>query len=387
MGYYRYRKYNKAAAHLCDWVCGGLFIVFAAVYLACFQKDLIEAMHYSMANGKTEFKIIPATIIIITILLIMKWGLNLLMRLRGRVCALSYLPSFLGLVTMTGFGRDIYAGSNSYTWLWLMPIIIVVYVGIVVAARKLFGNPYYSNTNTMGMVISNISLMIVMCISTLCLGNTNKYLHNELRMENLMRRNKYDEVLMVAAKSDKATRTMTALRMMAMSKEGKTGEMLFKYPQNFKSEGMFFSSDPTKTVRYTNDSIYAFLGEKPHEGENRMAYLKRLAYENDSCQNARLYYLAGLILDKDIDEFATAIDNFGIKGDSLQKYFKEAALLYKEKNPLWNFEIQDKDSICHKQMERYKYRQMDTYKSGNEERNKMEMEFGDTFRWYYDYKK
>ena len=105
MGYYRYRKYNKAAAHLCDWVCGGLFIVFAAVYLACFQKDLIEAMHYSMANGKTEFKIIPATIIIITILLIMKWGLNLLMRLRGRVCALSYLPSFLGLVTMTGFGR------------------------------------------------------------------------------------------------------------------------------------------------------------------------------------------------------------------------------------------------------------------------------------------
>lgn len=36
-------------------------------------------------------------------------------------------------------------------------------------------------------------------------------------------------------------------------------------------------------------------------------------------------------------------------------------------------------------MERYRYRQMDTYKSKDEERNRMRMEFGNTFRWYYDY--
>ena len=108
MGYnrnYGYRKYNRTAARLTNLVCGGLFIIFATVYLGYFQKDLLEAIHYSMSHGYKEFNIVPATIIIITILLIMRWGLNLLMRLRGRVSALAYLPSFLGLVTMTGFGR------------------------------------------------------------------------------------------------------------------------------------------------------------------------------------------------------------------------------------------------------------------------------------------
>ena len=77
--------------------------------------------------------------------------------------------------------------------------------------------------------------------------------------------------------------------------------------------------------------------------------------------------------------------DFRIKGDSLTRYFKEAAIMYKEKNPQWSFEIEDRDSTCHKLMERYRYRQMDTYKSKDEERNRMRMEFGNTFRWYYDY--
>lgn len=388
MGYnsnYGYRKYNRTAARLTNLVCGGLFIIFATVYLGYFQKDLLEAIHYSMSHGYKEFNIVPATIIIITILLIMRWGLNLLMRLRGRVSALAYLPSFLGLVTMTGFGRNLYMEGFSYAWWWVMPVATVLFVVAVVMIRKVLRIPKNHGTDLQQSMIWNIALMLLMSVGTLCLGNTDRFLHNELRMENLMAKDMNEKALKCAAKSLRTTRTLTALRMLAMTKEGKTGELLFEYPQYYKSDGMFFDNDSSKTLRYTNDSVYALIGERPAPGERRMEYLKRMAYKGDSCYNARLYYLAGLMLQKDMDGFAKAVADFRIKGDSLTRYFKEAAIMYKEKNPQWSFEIEDRDSTCHKLMERYRYRQMDTYKSKDEERNRMRMEFGNTFRWYYDY--
>lgn len=388
MGYnsnYGYRKYNRAAARLTNMVCGGLFIIFATVYLGYFQRDLLEAVHYSMSHGNKEFDIVPATVIIITILLIMRWGLNLLMRLRGKMSALAYLPSFLGLVTMTGFGRNMYMDGFSYAWWWVMPLVTAVFVVAVVMIRKGLRIQKNQNADLQQSMIWNITLMLLMSVGTLCLGNTDRFLHNELRMENLMAKDMNGEALECAAKSLRTTRTLTALRMLAMTKEGKTGEMLFEYPQYYKSEGMFFENDSNRTLRYTNDSVYALIGGKPATGERRMEYLKRMAYRGDSCYSARLYYLAGLMLQKNLDGFAKAVADFRIKGDSLTRYFKEAAIMYKEKNPQWDFEIEDKDSACHKMMERYRYRQMDTYKSKDEERNRMRTEFGNTFRWYYDY--
>lgn len=383
--YYGYRKYNKSAARLSNLVCGLLFIIFSMVYLAVFQKDLLEAIHFSVDKGNTGFHILPAAIIVTVILLILEWGLNLLMRLRGSFQALAYLPSFLGLVTMTGFGRDLYTGGFSHAWWWLMPLITVIYVSIVVLIRRKIRATTMTGQNPLNMTIWNVLLMLAMCICTICMGNTDRYFHNELRMESLMAKGKNDEALKVAAKSLKATRTMTALRMLAMTKEGKTGDMLFKYPQNFREGGMFFDSDSSKTLRFTNDSIYAFLGEQPRYGENRMEYLKRLSQNGDSCMAARTYYLAGLMLEKRLEEFSKSLEEFGWKGDSLQRYFAEAALMYKNMNPQWKYEIQPKDSVCYKIFEEYRNRQNDSYKSDIEEKNKMRLEFGDTFWWYYDY--
>ena len=380
----RYLKYDRKTARLSYLVCSLMFLAFSTVYLALFQRDLLEAVHLSMAKGNTEFQIVPATAVIIIILMIMKWGLNLLMRLRGKVHALAYLPSFMGLVALTGFGRDIYMGESYHVWWWMMPAVTAVFVTVMTLIR-VFGRTDNNSPEMIQTVMWNVTLMTAMSVATVCLGNTDRYFHNELRMESLMAKGNNEEVMRVAGKSLRTTRTMTALRMMAMTKMGKAGEEVFRYPQYYNVEGMFFDEDSTKTLRYTNDSIYCMLGGVPKYGESRMEYLKRMAYKGDSCYNARLYYLAGLMLQKDMDGFAKAVADFRIKGDSLTRYFKEAAIMYKEKNPQWSFEIEDKDSTCHKLMERYRYRQMDTYKSKDEERNRMRMEFGNTFRWYYDY--
>lgn len=382
--YNRYNSNNRKTARLASVVCSLMFIIFAAVYLAVFQKDLLEAIHLSMSKGNTVFKIIPATIITLVILMILKWGLNLLMRLRGKVHALAYLPSFMGLVTLTGFGRDVYMGESYHTWWWLMPAITAIFV-ILVTATKKYRTAGTEKSDAISTVIWNVALMTLMSVATVCLGNSDRYFHNELRMESHIAKGNNAEAMRVAEKSLRTTRTMTALRMMAMTREGKAGEAVFRYPQYYKVEGMFFDSDSTKTLRFTNDSIYCMLGGKPQYGEKRMEYLKRMAAQEDSCRYARTYYLTGLMLDKDLEGFAKALTEYGTGSDSLQRYFKEAAIMYKEMNPKWDYEIADRDSACHNARLRYLERKKERYKSEDEERNIMRRDFGDTFWWYYDY--
>lgn len=382
--YNRYNSNNRKTARLASVVCSLMFIIFAAVYLAVFQKDLLEAIHLSMSKGNTVFKIIPATIITLVILMILKWGLNLLMRLRGKTHALAYLPSFMGLVTLTGFGRDVYMGEFYHAWWWLMPAITAIFVTLVTATKK-FRTAGTEKPDPISTVIWNVALMTLMSVATVCLGNSDRYFHNELRMESHIAKGNNAEAMRVAEKSLRTTRTMTALRMMAMTREGKAGEAVFRYPQYYKVEGMFFDSDSTKTLRFTNDSIYCMLGGKPQYGEKRMEYLKRMAAQEDSCRYARTYYLTGLMLDKDLEGFAKALTEYGTGSDSLQRYFKEAAIMYKGMNPKWDYEIADRDSACHNARLRYLERKKERYKSEDEERNIMRRDFGDTFWWYYDY--
>lgn len=385
-GYYynRYSKNNRKTARLASGVCSLMFVVFAAVYLAVFQRDLLEAIHLSMSKGNTEFEIVPATAITLIILMILKWGLNLLMRLRGKAHALAYLPSFMGLVTLTGFGRDVYMGEFYHVWWWLMPALTALFVTVVTVTKKI-RTPGTEKPDAMVTVIWNVALMTLMGVATVCLGNSDRYFHNELRMESLMAKGENAEAMRVAEKSLRTTRTMTALRMMAMTREGMAGEAVFRYPQYYKVEGMFFDSDSTKTLRFTNDSIFRMLGGKPQYGEGRMDYLKRMAAQEDSCRYARTYYLTGLMLDKDLEGFAKALTEYGTGSDSLQRYFREAAIMYRGMNPQWNYDIADRDSACHKARMRYLERKKERYKSEDEERNVMRRDFGDTFWWYYDY--
>ena len=45
--------HKRRTARILTVVCGLLFSAFSFVYLAFFQKEVLEALHYSLAQGKT----------------------------------------------------------------------------------------------------------------------------------------------------------------------------------------------------------------------------------------------------------------------------------------------------------------------------------------------
>ena len=366
-------------------VCGLLFSIFSFIYLYVFQCDVLEAFHFSLAHGKTHFSAIGSALVITLILLLIRWGVNVLLKLRGKLRSLAYMPSFFILMALSDIGRDVYLQSSHTKWLWLLPLLICLFIGVAYGFKKSlqFSNQT-TDTNRPFLVASNVSILLAGCIMTLLVGNTNTDFHHELQTERFLREQRADEALKVGQRSLDATQTLTALRVYAMSQTGKIGEKLFAYPQYYGSEGLFFPEDSLRVLRYTNDSIYHHLGARPYSGEDRLSYLSRICYHDEGKHTALDYYLSALLLDKQIESFTDAISEFYELEDSLPRYYREAITIYRTTHP--EFTFGSNDSTLIKGYIKYRERQTQ-FNSKQEETNRMRREYGDTYWWYYDYQK
>ena len=373
--------YEKAA-FVQTVLCGFLFSVFSFIYLYVFQRDVLEAIHFSLAHGKTHFAPLASAIVITLILILLRWGVNSLLGLKGIVRAVSYFPSFLVLGALTDIGRDIYTDSYRGYWFWLLPLVLFIFISIVFFLRRAYRVQLNREHSPMDLINSNLLILLALCLMTIGIGNTNRSFHHELAVERCLREKQYEKALTVGERSLEATRTLTVLRAYALAHVGQMGERLFSYPQYYKSEGLFFAGDSLTELRYTNDSIFSYLGARPYGGESYLLFLKHICYREIGKYTSLDYYLSALLLDKQLKEFADAMHDFYVEGVQLPRYYSEAMVMYQTVHP---------DSICVgvdstvvSRYEAYRNRQRE-FTSSIEEKNRMRREFGDTYWWYYDY--
>lgn len=381
MGNYVNIPYKKTDRAMIG-VCGLLFSAFSFVYLYVFQRDVLEALHFSLAHGKTQFAPLASAAVLTLVLVLLRWGINSLLGLKGYIRSLSYLPSFLILYALTDLGRNVYVPGYHTIWLWLLPLIIILFVGGGYWLRALFRNWLNEEGGIGGLVVSNLSILLLMCMATMLIGNTQRAFHYELEIERHLRNKDYAEALEVGKHSLEAGRTLTALRGLAMAHAGEMGEKLFQYPQYYKAEGLFFAPDQETVLRFTNDSIYRFLGKQASVSEKHMYYLRSLCYTEQGRYVALDYYLSALLLDKHLDEFAKAITDLYDEKDSLPRYYREAMFLYQIQHPASAFTSQDTLLMAKWKTYEDVQRKLGT---SSEAKNQIRRKFGDTYWWYFDY--
>ena len=381
MNEYIHKNYKKAA-RIQTVVCGFLFSIFSFIYLYVFQSDVLEALHFSLAHGKTHFAPLPSAIIITLILVLLRWGVNSLLGLKGEVRALAYFPSCLILGVLTDVGRTIYMSDYHTPWGWLLPAVLLVYFLLAFWLRRVFRVQLNTESTPTALMNSNLVILLLLIFMTVLIGNSNRTFHRELKAEHYLRNHQYNEVLKVGKNSVEASRTLTVLRTIAMSHTGTLGEKLFEYPQYYKTDGLFFANDSSTVLRYTNDSIYYLLGVRPYNGEDRMEFLRNICYKGTGKSTSLDYYLSALLLEKRLDSFAQAIVDFCEPDEDFARYYKEVMLIYRDRHP--DYPIQVTDSVMIQRYAEYKVRRKD-FTSAIEERNKMRREFGETYWWYFDY--
>ena len=94
-------KNRRRTARIIAVASGLLFSAFSFTYLSVFQKDVMEALHYSLAQGKTVYAPWMSAVLITVVLLVLRWAVNALVGLKGPLKALSYFPSCLLLGVLT----------------------------------------------------------------------------------------------------------------------------------------------------------------------------------------------------------------------------------------------------------------------------------------------
>ena len=373
----------KRAVRILTGACGLLFSAFSFIYLYLFQGDVLGALHYSLSQGKTHYSPLAGAIIITLVLLIFRWGINGLLGLKGSVRSLSYFPSCLLLGVLTDVNRSLYHGGNfADKWLWLLPLLLIMYVGVVFVLRRIFRHWLDHESSIIGLINSNLAILLILCLMTACIGNSDINFHHELAIENAIREKDYKAARKVGYESLDPSRTLTVLRAYALSREGTMGEHLFEYPQYYGSDGLLFSSSSQGTLRLDADSLYNYLGAKPYTAESTTDFLARICRDEVVKHTALDYYLSALLLDKKLDKFASVVEDSFFEQDTLPRYYREAIMPYKQSHPAYPRVLND--TLMIQRLQEFDKLQKE-YTSPVEQKNRMRREFGDTYWWYYRY--
>ena len=376
--------HKRRTARIIAVASGLLFSVFSVVYLSVFQKEVMEALHYSLAQGKTVYAPWMSAIIGTIVLLVLRWGINALVGLKGPLKALSYFPPCLLLGVLTDVGHGVYHGEGiSAQWAWLLPLLLVLHVVIgklLAHACKLWVNP---DLEEGVMVNSNLFILLFLCLMTACIGNSNIHFHHELKVEEALRKQDYVMAREVGMKSMDPSRNLTALRAYAMSREGTMGEYLFQYPQLYGAAGLLMGISDDKALRLNADSLYVYLGARPALGEPAMNFFSRICEEESGNYTTMDYYLSALLLERKLEKFVQAFDELYTVRDSIPHYYQQALFLYDKMHP------SNKPKVVDEAMEE----QGKTYEEERNslagtigEGNRMRRKFGDTYWWYYQYR-
>lgn len=373
---------RRRTARILTVACGLLFSIFSIAYLSFFQQNVVEALHYSLAQGKTVYAPWISAVLITVILLILRWAINALVGLKGPIKTLSYFPSCLLLGVLTDVGHGVYHGEGiSSVWGWLLPLLLFLYVGIGWMLSRL--TRIWTNINAEIVVNSNLLILLLLCFMTVSIGNSNVHFHHELQMEEALRKQEYEEARKIGEKSMDPSRNLTALRAYAMSREGTMGEYLFSYPQLYGAAGLLIGHSNNEALRLNADSLYVYLGAKPSLGESAVNFFQRICQEESGNYTTLDYYLSALLLEKKLDQFVTSFEELYIVKDSVPRYYRQALFLHQKMNPAIGNEMVDETM----QSQWEAYENMKKELSGVAgEGNLMRRKYGDTYWWYYQYR-
>ena len=373
----------KRTARILTVACGLLFFAFSFVYLYLFQCDVLEALHFTLSDGKTQYEPFWCALVLSVVLLLLQWGICALLGLKGVIRALSYFPSFLLLGVMTDVDYSVYHSGINQNWTWLFPISLIAFVCGVFFLRRLFRWWLDIEVESGILVLSNLMLLLLYAFLTVGIGNTNIHFHHELAVETALRKNQYDQVRKIGAKVIDPSRSLTALRNYALSKEGKMGEYLFQYPQRYGAEGLLIDASEKNILRITADSLYTYLGAQPQQGERALPFFRRLCNEDTGNHTTLDYYLSALLLEKKLTEFVEACHTlYAAEPHSLPQHYREALFLYEKMHPSVEPTVTDETML--QQWASYdSLKQELRGKPG--EGNFMRRKFGHTYWWYFEY--
>lgn len=326
-----YDPHKKDSTITTQVMCAIVFWLFSLAWLFWFQNDMLMIIQHVLSEGKTHYDRTIGALLVTTILYIVQLFVARFLKLYKRTHALTYLPSMLLLAMLCDYSHHGVGGYSGRFWLWMLPVILLLWGVFVWVARQAL--PFDSEKEEAGLfsrrVWLNMFFMLCQMLAVVGFSNTNAVFHYRCRMESLIMSGNYDEALTVGIRSDESDASLMMLRAFALSKKGQLGEHLFEYPVVGDSKSLLPLWGSSSTVYLIpHDEFYRHLGARPIAVQSATRYFDLLEKDSLATRAVADYRLCGLLIDKDLDQFARLLPCYYTVDSTLPKHYREAVTLY-----------------------------------------------------------
>ena len=339
--------------------CALLFIIFTFTYLYSYQADVLAMAQHVLSEGKTHYNATVGALLITSVLYLLQVAVMAVSRLVSRSHALTYFPSLLILAVLTDISPDIDHGFTFGHWLWLCPLLLLLWACAVWVARQI--QPYEPDSFSYGLfsrtVWINVLTMTVMMTLVGLTGSSNNVFHYRMTAERCIAGKDYEGALNAGSKSLETDSSLTMLRIYALAAQGKLPERLFEYPLVGESEAMRPNGTSVKMMLHNDQQLKLVVRTTPD------------------------YRMCGHLLDRNLEAFACElVKRYDMR--RLPKHYREAMTLYchTRSTPIvvYSDPATEADYNEYKEMEK-------KYTNPHERQTALRDAFGKTYWYYYDY--
>lgn len=380
-----YKSTRNGSGALVRSLCAAAFILFTFFYLYFFQADMLAMMQHVLSGGMTHYNRTVGAVLITFLLFLLQFGVQRVTSLSGVLHALTYFPSLVLLTLLTGIDNDFDVDRSFGLWVWLAPLLLLLFAGLVLVLRKngLNGSGQYFRSSLPRVLWVNSLLLVLQFLMVCSGGNTDEVFHYRLRMERLMADEKYEEALTVGENSLSTDENLTMLRAFALSRTRQLGERLFEYPLVGGSNALLPDGKDIRCMLISSGDIIKNLGIRKKGRMNTMTYLQYLERSGLAMKSVTDYLLCGYLLDRDLDSFVREVRRkYNITSPTLPKYYREALTLYTHlrANPVvvYHNEVLDADYADFQELEK-------KYPDSAERSSYVRDTYGNTYWYYYFY--
>ncbi|MCI6619133.1 MAG: DUF6057 family protein, partial [Prevotella sp.] len=283
-----------------------------------------------LSGGQTHYDRTIGAVLITGLLYLLQLTVYGLTHFSKLAHALTYFPSLLLLTFLTSFDPDQHGCCSFGAWLFVLPLLLLVYVGCVYWLRK-YGQ--FAKAVSSAGVYSPVMWVNLLCMALMffmvgAFSNHSDQLHYRVHAEQCLISGDYDGALAAGAASLVEDSSLTMLRVFALSKKGQLGERLFEYPVTGGAESLLPNGHTVRLLMLPEKAIYMHLGLWTKQRMDPVHYLRFNFRHHVAKRPAVDYLLCAYLLDRDLDRFAQAVQQYYDLEKPLPKHYEEALTLY-----------------------------------------------------------
>lgn len=317
--------------------CAIIFSVFCFLYLYFYQADVLTAAQHVASKGTTHYVPLTGAIIITVTLYLLQVAVQAVAKLKDECYALTFFPSFLLLAVLTDVQSDIYNGIYPQRWAWLLPLLLVVWLGVAYVAKQY--QAVTSNLRNDGLLSQangiNLTLMTAMMLMTALTGNGDRQFHQLMHVESLVKQGKFQEAQTASESFPMEQREMAVLHAYTLAHRQKLGDELFKtldkrissikpqptdhfvmIPKRYLTNTYKISSNWQLSEMLVTRNLVGFADKM------RRKYAKTIEF------NERQEKLKSVKRRKNVQE-----DTVAVSTPQIPQHYQEAVILYNDLNP------------------------------------------------------